>query len=214
MVAEKRDFDAEAAGWDTSALRVEVARAVAVCIMDNVPLTKKARILDCGCGTGLVTLLLAQRAGEVLAIDTSAGMIGQLKVKAERLGIGNIRTVIGTIQDVPGVDPNFDLVVCTQTLAHVESVDQTLRGLRRYLAPQGVLAISEMDSDEPRTGFEVLKRSSVAAMVNHLGFVVTDVLDAIDIRSGTDEGATVKRYYVLFATLAKEPEQSLRPTPR
>ena len=53
-------------------------------------LTPNDRVLDFACGTGLVTLPVAQMAAEVCAIDISDEMVRHLKEKIAEQGVGNV----------------------------------------------------------------------------------------------------------------------------
>ena len=52
-------FDQAAATWDEKPTRKELMRAVVDAIVHQVHLTPQMRVLDYGCGTGLVSILLA-----------------------------------------------------------------------------------------------------------------------------------------------------------
>src|SRR3954447_10476225 len=56
--------------------------------LDAARVTRGTRLLDAGCGTGLVSLLAHLRGAEVTAIDASAGM---LAVARERLPDADLR---------------------------------------------------------------------------------------------------------------------------
>ena len=205
MLAVARDFDVEAAERDKDAVRVDIAKAVENCIIANAGLTSATRILDCGCGTGLVTLSMAPKAGFVVAVGAAAGMLGQLEAKIARQGLKNIRTINGLIEETSGPGSAFDLVVCTQTLAQVTGVERTISALRNCPEPEGVLAVSEMEIVGKEAGFGELSRTAIAATVTRIGFAVSGVFDAIEIHGGAGKDFFTKRYYVLLATLADRP---------
>ena len=57
------------------------SRAVAETIQRTLPLSVNWAALESGCGTGLVTALLAPELGSVLATDLSPGMLAMLDEK-------------------------------------------------------------------------------------------------------------------------------------
>jgi SAM-dependent methyltransferase len=67
---ERRDFDKEAAQWDEKPQRLKLAQDVADAIVKTVDLSKKMDVLDFGCGTGLVTLLLQPHVGNIVGADS------------------------------------------------------------------------------------------------------------------------------------------------
>ena len=83
-------FDAVAETWEEDPGRTAIARAVAGAILEAVPLVGTERAMEFGCGTGLVTALVAPSVGRVLALDSSAGMLEVLRRKLRELGITNV----------------------------------------------------------------------------------------------------------------------------
>lgn len=195
-----RDFDAEAADWDQSALRVRVAESVGACIIRDAGLHPAMRVLDCGCGTGLVTLRLAPHVGPVLALDSSAGMVAVFERKLREAAHPNVCVRCGGIELLPEGDTGFDLAVCTQTLTHVADPGRVLSLLCRRVRPGGRLAIAEMDLGGvagPSMGFD---RRALRTLVETCGASVESVSDAVTIPAQATDGTTFeKRYYVLVA---------------
>jgi SAM-dependent methyltransferase len=80
-----------------------------------------SRLLDVACGTGLDTLFLARAGMEMAGIDSSPGMLGQLRVKADREGL-RIDDRLGDAADLSAwADGSFDGIV--SAFAGLNSVD-------------------------------------------------------------------------------------------
>ncbi len=73
-------------------------------------------VLDIGCGPGTYTLPLAEAAGEVVAVDTSAQMLCVLDEEARRLGLENIRTLQADWSEL-AVEREYDLVFAANSPA-------------------------------------------------------------------------------------------------
>jgi len=86
-----RDFDSVAASWDQEPRRVQLARKVVDAISCEARPLQAMRVLDFGCGTGLVTLALASQVQEIVAADSSQGMLEQLANKLGASGISNVQ---------------------------------------------------------------------------------------------------------------------------
>jgi SAM-dependent methyltransferase len=69
--------------------RLPYAPGVADVVTEHLGLDGKGRLLDVGCGPGVVAALLADRFEEVVGVDPDPGMIAE----AERSGIANARWV-------------------------------------------------------------------------------------------------------------------------
>jgi SAM-dependent methyltransferase len=105
------------------------------------------RILDLGCGTGTGTFALLRQSpeAEVVAVDGSDYMLGQLRAKARQLGVEKRVTVVRA--DLDGAWPDFgavDVVWTSAFMHHLADPDEALRKLLAALRPGGVLAVIEM----------------------------------------------------------------------
>lgn len=66
-------------------------------------------VLDIACGPGTYSLLFAEKASEVTALDPSSGMLSTLAGEAARRGLTNIKTVRSRWEDFPR-EETYDLV--------------------------------------------------------------------------------------------------------
>jgi ubiquinone/menaquinone biosynthesis C-methylase UbiE len=62
-----------------------------------------SRLLDAGCGPGLLTVRLAHPAGQAAGLDPDAGMLAEGRRGAEDNEVMNIRWVQGLAEDLPAV---------------------------------------------------------------------------------------------------------------
>jgi ubiquinone/menaquinone biosynthesis C-methylase UbiE len=95
------------------------------------------RALDLGCGGGHVSFHLAPHAGEVVAYDLSAEMLGAVAGTASARGLGNIRTQQGAVEKPPFADGAFDFVASRFSAHHWHDVPKALREARRVLTKTG-----------------------------------------------------------------------------
>jgi SAM-dependent methyltransferase len=102
------------------------------------------RIVDLGCGTGLLTCSLATSGRTVIGIDPAAAMLDIARRRA-----GNVSWIHGDAGDLPGNDA--DLALMTANVAQVFTTDpewaRTLDGLRRALRAGGTLAFESRNPD-------------------------------------------------------------------
>jgi ubiquinone/menaquinone biosynthesis C-methylase UbiE len=102
------------------------------------------RVLDVGCGTGLLLRLLADRLPEtesLVGIDAAAGMIAVAQSKAHdpRLSFSE-----GTAEKLPYPDGSFDLVVSTTSFDHWRDQGAGLRECARVLVPSGHFVLTDL----------------------------------------------------------------------
>jgi len=98
-----------------------------------------SKILDAGCGPGVMAGKLMERGYAVWGIDFAEPMIR----KAREL-CGSDQFGVGDVEHIPFPDNTFDVVVSLGVIEYLESDEQALREIRRVLKPGGraVIAIS------------------------------------------------------------------------
>lgn len=106
-------------------------------------LVQGKRVLDCACGEGYGSALLADGAAEVVGVDLDEAAIAHAR---ERYGArANLRYEPGDATALALPDASFDAVVCFETLEHVERQAEMLAGFARVLTDDGLLLISSPD---------------------------------------------------------------------
>lgn len=104
------------------------------------------RVMDVGCGTGLLLHEIAQAVGEqgsAVGIDLSSDM---LELASARCAIlPQVALHCGTVADISASQTPFDSVAYVQVLRYIEDVVEELQQVRELLRPDGRLVIVETD---------------------------------------------------------------------
>ena len=101
-------------------------------------------IADLGAGEGAFSLLLAQRAKKVIAVDTSARMVEVGQQQAKRQGVRNLEYRLGDMEEIPIEDGEVDLVFFSQSLHHALHPERAIGEAWRILKPGGRIAILDL----------------------------------------------------------------------
>ncbi len=101
-------------------------------------------IADLGAGEGAFSLLLAQRAKKVIAVDTSARMVEVGQQQAKRQGVRNLEYRLGDMEEIPIEDGDVDLVFFSQSLHHALHPERAIGEAWRILKPGGRIAILDL----------------------------------------------------------------------
>ncbi len=98
-------------------------------------------MLVAGCGTGLhpISCAILFPEMDVTAIDISAASLAYAKMKADHLGINNIKFKQADILAVSEWDKKFDIIESVGVLHHLKDPELGLRGLLKLLSPGGGL---------------------------------------------------------------------------
>lgn len=139
------------AGWNAAADKFDLAAdhglldpavraAWRQLLLQHLP-EPPARILDLGCGTGTLSVLLAQNGYQVHGIDFSPEMIRRAEQKA--VGIEGITLQVVDESDPPAEPGPYDVVLCRHVLWAMPDPAVALRNWTRLLEPDGSLMLVE-----------------------------------------------------------------------
>jgi ubiquinone/menaquinone biosynthesis C-methylase UbiE len=142
------------------------------------PFGPSDRILDLGCGTGIVARVLRERLGgaaRLTGIDINAPMIAKARAVAPEITWQEANAC-----ELPFAAGSFDVVLSQQMLQFVPDRKAAVREARRVLAPGGRLIASTWKPRREQPLFEAL--AHVAE--HHLGPIVDKrfSLDADELR--------------------------------
>ena len=106
--------------------------------LDAVGVGDRTRLLDVGCGAGLLAEPLARLGATVTGIDASPEVIG---IACDHAG-GQGLAIDYREGDVQQLDGQFDLITCMEVIEHVAEPAAFLEALAKRLAPGGLLVMS------------------------------------------------------------------------
>jgi ubiquinone/menaquinone biosynthesis C-methylase UbiE len=107
--------------------------------------------VDFGCGYGTFTIPAAMRTrGTLTALDIDSGMVQTVAIKAVKLALTNIRTLVkdfvGEGTGLPAASQAHAMIF---NLLHIEDPIRLLREARRILKDGGVVSVMHWRSDIP-----------------------------------------------------------------
>jgi predicted methyltransferase len=140
QASEDSKKKAEAARAAQAEKRAESVRA----LLGRLGIGEGSAIADIGAGGGQDTWTFAQvvgPTGAVFAEEISEGKVESIKKEAEKKGVTQVRTVLGTAND-PSLEPNsVDLVFVRYVYHHFAKPREMLRGIWRSLKPGGYFVV-------------------------------------------------------------------------
>ncbi len=104
-----------------------------------------ARLLDVGCGGGLLAEALARAGAQVTAIDLAPGMIEVARLHAAESAL-KIDYRVGAAEELhAGAGGAFEVVTCMEMLEHVPEPQRTMAALAGLTRPGGALFVSTLN---------------------------------------------------------------------
>lgn len=194
-------FDRVAASFGDQHLPGRTWEGLARAVLQLAP---RGRYCDLGVGDGLLTMMLAQIADSVTAVDLSPQMLGQLLTRAKAKGIENIETLEAEIEDLPLPDRSHDVCVMSQALHHADDPSGALAEAHRILVPGGRLVVIELLAHSEEWVREKFQH-------RHLGFTEL-ALEGLCVEAGFDRIQVVRaardpeppHFMTLVATATRE----------
>ncbi len=96
-------------------------------------------VLECACGTGLLSTVIAERCRHLTATDFSERMLA--KARKNCAGLGNVTFTLADITALPWPDGSFDKAAAGNVIHLLDDPLQALRELNRVCRPGGTLII-------------------------------------------------------------------------
>ena len=100
----------------------------------------KGKVLDVGCGPGVLTQKLLDLGYEFWGVDTSTGMIEQCRQHFDKTEQAHF--AVGDITSLSFPDSFFDVVICTGVIDRISAYELALKEMVRVTKDDGTLLIS------------------------------------------------------------------------
>lgn len=191
--------------WDTKPQRVEGAMIFVDKIKENLETNlENMKLLDYGCGSGLVSFGFSNDVSTIVGLDNSQGMVDVYNEKSKTIGLSNIEAMLHNIDHEDLEENSFDIIVTNMTMHHIKNVNDFVSKLAKSLKKDGKLFIADLYKEDGTF-------HSDNTGVVHFGFELDDVknsfekanLDNIEISKLQTIDKPTKSYDVFFAVGTK-----------
>jgi len=101
------------------------------------------RVIEAACGSGLVTMRLAEKVGpggHVLATDLSQGMIDDLRARLDGTSLSNVEVERMSVERLGVPDGAFDAAICALGLMYTPDPAAAVAEMARVVVPGGTVA--------------------------------------------------------------------------
>lgn len=130
--------------WESTVLPVwdEMSEELLKVLLHEMPDMTGKQVLECGCGTGRVSMRLVRFGASVTLLDKSAAAL-KLASRFSQQQRLSVELVEGDIFSMPFSDSRFDLVWNAGVLEHFERAEQVkiLKEMKRVCKPDGLVIV-------------------------------------------------------------------------
>jgi 2-polyprenyl-3-methyl-5-hydroxy-6-metoxy-1,4-benzoquinol methylase len=164
-------FSIKAKDWDTDT-QIQRNRVMAQAILDSKLLPKKKlRVLDFGCGTGLLSSFILERAISLVGIDNTPEMIELFDRRFK--SSPQVRSVCIDLEKKNNAleGETFDLVVSAMAFHHLERPFEVLKLIKSSMGKDSHFYLFDLDQEDGS-----FHADPMAMGVHHFGFGI-DTLD-------------------------------------
>jgi len=203
-----RDFDTAAKTWDKDEARLRMSTAIADAMVGVLDLAGGETVLDYGTGTGTVAFRFVPLAKQVIAADSSRGMLDVLDGRIQAAGATNIRSLFLDLERdaAAAADLRPDVITSAMALHHISDTAFFAAALARLLPTGGKIAIADLDTEAgdfhaDNTGVQHFgfDRDNLARLFAEAGFKDVRTTTAYDFVKPTTVGEKSFPIFLLSA---------------
>lgn len=137
----------------------------------------KDKILEIGCGTGLLTKTFVEIGSDVTGIDISSEMV-KIALSKPELQTATIRQ--GDIKSIPFEDQTFDLVIGNAVLEYVDDPQRALHETMRVVKQGGRLVVGCLNKTSPWVQyFKHKAKADPGSVFRHARFLSVSYLEKV-----------------------------------
>ncbi|EAR60811.1 bifunctional 2-polyprenyl-6-hydroxyphenol methylase/3-demethylubiquinol 3-O-methyltransferase UbiG [Neptuniibacter caesariensis] len=133
--------------------------------IDKIASLSGKRVLDVGCGGGILSESMAQRGAEVTGIDMGAAPLKVAKLHGLESGV-NVTYKQITVEELAAEEPeSYDVVTCMEMLEHVPDPSSIVAACARLCKPGGQAFFSTLNRNPKSYLFAILGAEKVLKLV-------------------------------------------------
>ncbi|MEO1745478.1 MAG: methyltransferase [Pseudomonadota bacterium] len=201
-------FDQHADDFDdilTGQLGYAVPMQLGQWLQESFPEARFDRMLDLGCGTGLVGMMLMEMCDHATGVDISENMVEAADERAayDDLFVNEaVHFLDEYAKSTDKAHAPFDLIVAADVLPYIGALEALFDGIAANSAPGAMLAVSCETLPNLHTGWSITAHQRFAHSKHYLeqmcaraGFLDVELFAEITVR--TEDGAPIPGYLIV-----------------
>lgn len=169
------EFKSKSHKWDTPD-KIFHAKEFVEELKKYISFDKEDKIMDFGCGTGLVGLELLPEVSFAVMADTSASMLEVLESKLDYAQLEKVEIINGPLSLYKNRD--IDKLISLMAFHHIENLDEIIERISKTLKHGGLFILGDVLTEDgsfhapatvPHNGFDL---EELASRIEKFGFEV------------------------------------------
>jgi len=134
----RKDFDE----WKNKRIWQENYQQHTIGFLEEIiPDLRDKKILDLGCGMGGLLIAFKKEGFNAIGLDSNLDYCEIARLRGKRYNL-NVEIINSEAEDMPIQSASFDLIVCKDTIEHVQNPMQVLNECKRILKKNGQIFIN------------------------------------------------------------------------
>ena len=134
--------------------------------IDELAALRGKKVLDVGCGGGILAEAMARRAAHVTGIDLAARPLGVARLHAMEAGVENLEYREVATEALAGEQPaSFDVVTCMEMLEHVPDPSAVVDACAALARPGGWVFFSTLNRNPKSFLFAIVGAEYVLGLL-------------------------------------------------
>lgn len=123
---------------------------------DNGPTPLRGlRVLDLGCGGGLLSEPVSRMGAELIGADASAETIETARVHADQQGL-TIDYRVTRAEELAAQSEAFDAIICMEVVEHVADLGEFIKTCAQLLKPGGIILLATLNRTMKSYAFAIV----------------------------------------------------------
>ncbi len=146
-------------------------------LLNDLPVSDGAEVLDVGCGIGRTTQHLREQLPQperIVGLDADGDLLAVARDRSASDGTADLTYQEGNAEDLPYEDDRFDVVYARFLLTHLPEPGDAVEEFRRVCRPNGIVAAQEPDFASlgtwpPSRAYETIRQVADALLDPQMG---------------------------------------------
>jgi ubiquinone/menaquinone biosynthesis C-methylase UbiE len=174
---------------------------VVLSLLNEYAGTSTLKVVDVGCGTGVILEAVAECGHRVFGVDMSSGMLSKVRERIRRMNHGRISCFQGDIEALPFGKNSFDALLGIGVIQYLENFNKAVSEISRVVRHGGVAIVTLPNLLRLNNWFDPYYYTNRLYGYLHCKIVGTQLETEVDVREELSSNKTFKNRRFVYGQL-------------